>query len=563
MLCGELSLFLQYIDSYLFVILFILFFYVLAVNKITLLHKVYLGFHFLMMLWPASQFFINIVSDPKYQWLFLNIAFVGMCFLGYGWVVFAFVMTKKVDGLQKSIILLLSLPAVASSILVTTNPWHFLFTSPYDADSDWAVRSYGPFFWLLVFSGILYLVVATTIMLRTMKASSGTIVKKQLSLCILGVLLLMGFSLMDIMFNAVLFPKFGIVPGLTSAGIIVSVVCFVIAIQKHDLFSIVTIARQEVIDSMSTGMIVLDRDDIVLGFNASAKNFVGICPGQLFNIGRLLFSSSATGANSVFLEEYNRVKSKSLQTEITLMGDDIWHVSINVSPLLDRKKNLLGRVIALNDVTELRCLVNKINEKNLSLQSQNKELLRVQGELFEANKKLEQLSETDELTGCYNRRYLLRQLEYDIAMSQRYNMPFSLVLFDMDNFKLINDTYGHLVGDDVLRVVVKIVGRNLRRTDILARFGGEEFIVYMPHTDREGAEILAEKIRSAVQFGARTVCGLNLCATVSIGLVSVDAGTEADEDPKSLLNALLDRADSALYQAKAKGRNCVAVADKH
>jgi diguanylate cyclase (GGDEF)-like protein len=547
----------EFTDLCLFVLLLILFIYVLAVNRITFIHKVYLAFHFLMMLWPACQFFINIVPEPGYQWLFLNIAFVGLCYLGYGWLIFALVLTKKWDGMNKSSVYFLSLPAVASSILVTTNPWHFMFAQPQYG--DWMVRSYGPYFWFLVISNSFYLVLATTMMLRTMQVSPGTNVKKQMFLCFWGLILLLGFSLADVLLNVVI-PVFGIIPGLTSFGIIVSAVCYITAIQKYNLFNIVTIARQEVIDSMATGIIVLDRYDVVLGVNASTNKFVGIRPGQIFDIENIFLFSRLSEKNSDFLEEFIKYKSKNLQAEITLMGDDIWHISINVSPLLDNKKNLLGRVISLNDVTELRRLVDKINEKNLALRRQNKELLRVQDELFEANSKLEQLSVTDELTGCYNRRYLLQQLLYEIAMTQRYKTPFSLLLFDLDSFKLINDTYGHLVGDDVLRAVVNAVTGSLRRTDILARYGGEEFIVYTPHTDSKNAEILAEKIRSAVQARAASVSGINLQATISIGLVSADAGLEESQTPESLLNKLLSMADGALYQAKARGRNCVAAA---
>ena len=551
-------MFQEFADFCLFVLLLILFVYVLAVNRITFIHKVYLAFHFLMMLWPACQFFINIIPDPGYQWVFLNIAFVGLCYLGYGWLVFALVLTKKWDGMKKVSVYLLALPAMASSILVTTNPWHFLFAQP--RYGEWIVRSYESFFWFIVISNIFYLVFATTLMLRTMQASPGTNVKRQMFLCIWGLIFLFGFSLADMMLNVVVLPKFGIVPGLTSAGIVLSALCFVTAIQKHDLFNIVTIARQEVIDSMSTGIIVLDRDDVVLGINADVNKFVEISPGQIFDIGSVFLFSNFSEENPDFLEEFSNYKSKSLQAEITLMGDDIRHTSINVSPLLDDKKNLLGRVISLNDVTELRRLVNTINEKNLELRRRNKELLRVQDELFEANRKLGQLSVTDELTGCYNRRYLLQKMLYEITMAQRYKTPFSLLIFDLDNFKFINDTYGHLVGDDVLRTVVKAVAGSLRRTDILARYGGEEFIVYTPHTNRESAEILAEKIRSAVQDQAASVSGINLQATISIGLVSADTGLDESGVPENLLDELLARADSALYRSKARGRNCVSVA---
>ncbi len=546
----------ELIDFILFISLLILFIYVLASSKITTLHKAYLAFHSLMMLWPACNFLINVVPERGYQWFFLNVAFVGLCFLGFGWLMFSLVLIKKT--LKKSIIYLLLVPAVLCSILVTTNPWHFLFTRPIEV--DWSVRTYGPFFWLFVVSNVFYLVMSTGLMLKTMKFIPDSVMEKQLSLCIQGVVLLLLFSLADLVINVVVFPMFGVIPGFTSTGIIVSAVCFIMAIRKYDLFKIVNIARQEVIDSMSTGIIVLDRDDIVLGLNRSAKRLVNIRPGQILDMRKTLFSPAVSGPRAVFLEQFAKEKSIDLHTDITLMGENIWHISIDVSPLLDEKKNLLGRIVSLSDVTELRSLLNKVKDKNIALQHQNKELIRVQEELFEANKKLEQMTITDELTGCYNRRYLLRQLTHEIAMAQRYENPISIFLCDLDNFKIINDTYGHLAGDEVLRVVVGIVRDNLRRTDVLARFGGEEFIIFLPQTDSRGADVLAEKIRAAVEAHAYTIAGEAIGVTVSIGLVSVDDGPEVDRDPSEVLEMLLARADKALYEAKKKGRNCVAVA---
>lgn len=225
------------------------------------------------------------------------------------------------------------------------------------------------------------------------------------------------------------------------------------------------------------------------------------------------------------------------------------------------KKNFLGRIITFNDVTELHSLLDRIKENNMILQDQNNELLRVQEELYKANKKLEQMAITDDLTDCYNKRYMLRQLADEIAIAFRYKIPFSIMVLDIDEFKQINDTYGHLAGDDVLRSVVNAVKKNLRRSDIMSRFGGEEFIIYAPHTDREGAEFLAEKIRITVQNHSTRISHFYLRVTVSIGLVSFSDWSAEVSSFESILEDLLTQADRALYRAKAQGRNCVVFAD--
>ena len=204
-----------------------------------------------------------------------------------------------------------------------------------------------------------------------------------------GVVILLIFSQLDILFNVALFPNFGVVPGLTSFGIVISAICYVIAIHKYDLFRIATIAQREVVDSMAIGMFVIDKDEIVLDLNKSATKFLNTQAGRNFDIKELFQLSETDGLNSIFLEEYNTNKLKSLQTEVKLIKEQTLHVSINVSPVLDGKKNLLGRIITLNDVTELRSLLEQNNEKNVILSQQNNELLRIQEELYEVNKKLE------------------------------------------------------------------------------------------------------------------------------------------------------------------------------
>jgi two-component system cell cycle response regulator len=547
------------IDLYLFISLLVILIYVLAVNTITTLHKAYIAFHSLMMLWPGCNFLINITHGQPIQWFLLNVAFVGLCFLGFGWLIFALLLTREIDSFEKKVLSLWAIPAVLCSMLVTTNPWHFLFVQP--SGEGWAIRTYGPFFWLFVLSSIVYLIVATAFMLRTLTAVPESNMKKQLSLCVWGVILLLMFSLSDVLFNVVFFPRFGVVAGLTSYGIITSVICFVIAIQKYDLFRIVTIAQREIIDSMTTGMIVIDNNDLTLDLNRSANKFLKIRPGQVFDMRKLFTLSPKEGLTAMFLEEYSSNKSKILQTEIMFGGEKTGHFSITVSPVFDRRKCLLGRIITFNDITELSVMIQKINEKNITLKQQNKKLLRVQEELYRANKRLEQMTITDALTGCYNKRYLLQQLVHEVAVARRFKFPFSIILFDLDNFKLINDTYGHLAGDNVLRGVVDVIKQNLRGADMLARFGGEEFIIYMPHTDRDGAAIFAERIRFMVENHCIRTSGADLSVTISAGLISVNAEAEFVDDHHIFLENLLTRVDSALYESKSRGRNCVVVAD--
>lgn len=550
----------DWIDSCLFLFLLLLLIYVLAANNITILHKAYLAFHSLMMIWPFSHFLMHIIPDSRFQWFFLNIAFNGLCFLGFGWLIFSLVLTKKLDEIKRSTLFMAAIPSIISAVLVTTNPWHYLFTRA--SDYGWTVRTYGPFFWVFALSGLFYLILSTGVMLRTVKPLSESHMKKQLSLCIRGILLLIFFSVFDVLLNVIIYPYTKvIVPGLTSLGIAVSAICFVITFRKYDLFRIINIAQREVIDSIDTGMIVLDRDKIVLDINTGASKFLEIQPGQIFDL-RGFLGLTEDSLKESFIEEYVDSKTKTLQTEIMQRDGQVKHVSINVSPVND-KTNFLGRVITFNDITEIHSLLDRIKENNLVLQEQNKELLKVQEELYQANQRLNKMAITDDLTNCYNRRYMLGHMTDEIAVAFRYKIPFAIMILDIDEFKHINDTYGHLAGDNVLKGVVSAVKKNLRRSDIVSRFGGEEFIIFAPHTDSSGARYLAEKIRTAVEDHSTMVSGVNLRVTVSIGLVSFNdwrTGTIA-ADQENTLEILLLLADKALYKAKSKGRNCVVVAD--
>ena len=137
------------------------------------------------------------------------------------------------------------------------------------------------------------------------------------------------------------------------------------------------------------------------------------------------------------------------------------------------------------------------------------------------------------------------RLNEEILKAKRYNTPLSIIYFDIDHFKQINDTYGHKKGDFILKEVSKIILQNIRKTDIFGRWGGEEFIIILPFTDLENALILAEKLRKKIE--EHDFDGINI--TISFGVTELKIDDNAD--------TLINRADEALYKAKNKGRNRV------
>jgi two-component system cell cycle response regulator len=162
---------------------------------------------------------------------------------------------------------------------------------------------------------------------------------------------------------------------------------------------------------------------------------------------------------------------------------------------------------------------------------------------------------TDQLTGLHNRRYMTSHLDNLMASAAKAGKPLAFVIMDIDYFKAVNDTYGHDIGDEVLREFAKRVGANIRGLDLACRYGGEEFVVVMPETDAALAYSVAERLRKSVETTPLEISRDpgKLSITVSIGIA-------ASEGANDTADALLRRADQALYSAKRSGRNRV-VAD--
>jgi diguanylate cyclase (GGDEF)-like protein len=169
-------------------------------------------------------------------------------------------------------------------------------------------------------------------------------------------------------------------------------------------------------------------------------------------------------------------------------------------------------------------------------------------------KKMEQLSVTDDLTGLYNVRYLNGFLYREIKRSRRYRLPVSLVFLDMDGFKTVNDRFGHLAGSQTLTEVGRLLRLTVREIDMVARYGGDEFVIILPQTDPAGAMIIADRIREAIQEATfLTGMGLAVRLTASLGVASFpDQGRTRDE--------LIHKADAAMYKVKESGKNGVLTA---
>ena len=174
-----------------------------------------------------------------------------------------------------------------------------------------------------------------------------------------------------------------------------------------------------------------------------------------------------------------------------------------------------------------------------------------------AEEQLAYLATHDALTGVANRRHFFELAERELNRAQRYGQPVSAIMLDVDHFKKVNDTYGHAIGDQVLRAAAERCSENIRDIDILGRYGGEEFAIVLPATDLTVAQIVAERLRRCIADAPVPTDKGDLTVTISLGVASNAQGQDDEEDVAALLN----RADAAMYAAKQAGRNRVAVID--
>lgn len=231
---------------------------------------------------------------------------------------------------------------------------------------------------------------------------------------------------------------------------------------------------------------------------------------------------------------------------------------------LSTVKRTLGVVMILTPIQESFITHENIKlltilTKEFSLVMENTRLVgrlrRKQLSLEKANREIKLLSRTDSLTGCYNRGYLNELLPREITRALRYKRPLALAMCDIDNFKKINDTYGHQCGDEVLKKLVRSISEVIRAdTDWLARYGGEEFLIVLPETQLGNASGLAERLRKNIAKNAIETQEDKISITASFGVTGFNSSTS----PKSITpEALIHMADKYLYAAKNQGRNKV------
>ncbi len=322
------------------------------------------------------------------------------------------------------------------------------------------------------------------------------------------------------------------------------------ALQHLDPASVVPERVQTAFDTMSDGVVVVDSDGRIL---LASRAFQQMNPtDSLITPGLTLSSLSwlATGlASDVGEHPWNKAMNENEvqlgRTLVITTAFETYHLVVGCSPIREANDKVRGCLVTFGDVTEL-------HQTNEMLRETNQALTDSQTEIERQNEQLQRLATRDPLTGCLNRRALFDSFDALIAEARACDAPISCLIIDIDHFKTVNDTHGHGIGDRVIQEVAKRLLETTRSTDLVCRYGGEEFCIVLPGVEAELALTLGERIRERIEEragrGVREIDGLSV--TVSVG---IDFARGADCDQKMLI----DHADQALYTAKRSGRNRV------
>lgn len=274
-------------------------------------------------------------------------------------------------------------------------------------------------------------------------------------------------------------------------------------------------------------VLILERVDFI--------HFEGMLPDQALEIGAVFMVAFQYLA---LADRINLYKQERLEAQHALVSQQ--QVALSLKDELNRS---LERSRAE--------LEGKVADRTRDLSDANAKLAMMIAERIHAQEKLEVLASTDPLTGLFNRRYFFLLAEAEFKKAARYNRPLSVIIIDIDHFKKVNDTYGHSAGDQALVHVAHLTRLAARETDVVARHGGDEFVLLLPETDVAAALQAAERLRAQIEHTPIHINGHAITCTITLGVAGSDSGMLDNFDQ------MLIRADQALYEAKESGRNRV------
>jgi diguanylate cyclase (GGDEF)-like protein len=457
-------------------------------------------------------------SNNLQEMIFWNqIQYLGLPFISVLWLVIALLYTETVCSLRDRMVFLLFLVPVFTFFMRLTNSWHQLFYK------SWEVRQLFGYYSLYMERGYWYYV-----------NISYTII------CLLLTIIIYFLGYLKnqadypkkphflVFFFASLIPLIGIILILfafeersvdyTALFMPLSLIVISYGILKYDFLEVRSLARETIFENNFAGMVILGPGHRIIDYNKAAKKFFGSLNISLDNYPIDHILKSEPELLEIFKSDIDRDFS------LVIDGEERFF-EIDAVPLGNFHDGNTRMLKSIRDVTEERKIQNR----------------------------LKVLATTDSLSGLYNRTEFMNLAQNELALAKKYNEELSLLMIDLDCFKIINDTFGHAAGDEVIREMGNIMKSSFRKTDIVGRIGGEEFAVVLKNASLKEAKKAAEKFRKTVAKKKLVYGEQEISFTVSIGVAAI----RGDTYDSSNIEDILKKADDVLYKAKAKGRNCV------
>lgn len=447
-----------------------------------------------------------------------RIQYLGLPFVSVLWLTVALLYTRTIYSLKFHMSLLLFTVPILTVFIRQTNPWHHLFYA------SWGIKEYygnpalymewGPWYYVnITYTMLCLLLTVIVYFIGYLKNKAGYTKSHFLIFFFASLLPFLGIAMVLLVFD-----EWSI--DYSALIIPVSLLITSYGILRYDFLEIRTLAREAIFEDNSAGMVVLGPGKRIVDYNKAAEQFFGAMNIQLSNnpVERVLKREPK------LLEIFQSASGHEFCVKAD--GEERFFY-IDAVPLGDPQDGSERMLKSIRDVTE---------EKKLQ-------------------EKLKFLATIDSLSGIYNRAEFMELARKELAAARSENADLALLIMDLDNFKSINDTFGHAAGDEVIREIGSIIKSSFRETDIPGRLGGEEFAVVLKNASLADAKKLAEEFRETVANLRVPYDQQEIDLTVSIGVAATGGNTAPIND----IGDILRMADAALYRAKAMGRNSVAL----